>query len=78
MLFAFLLFVAAVGTLVGTQVADLLSQSDSYITDTVDFINDTFGTEIDAADVIDEFNDPERRACSSSSRRRATRPSSCR
>ena len=57
-LFAFLIFVAAVGTLVGTQVADLLSQSDAYITDTVDFVNDTFGTEIDAQDVIDEFNDP--------------------
>lgn len=55
---AFLIFVAAVGTLVGTQVADLLSESDKYITDTVDFINDTFGTEIDAQDVIDEFNDP--------------------
>ena len=41
---AFLLFVAAVGTLVGTQVADLLEESDRYITDTVDFINDTFGT----------------------------------
>jgi len=57
-LIAFLIFVAAVGTLVGTQVADLLSQSDAYITDTVDFLNDTFGTEIDARDVIDEFNDP--------------------
>ncbi len=58
-LFAFLLFVAAVGTLVGTQVADLLEESDRYITDTVDFINDTFGTDIDAAEVIDEFNDPD-------------------
>ena len=57
-LFAFLIFVAAVGTLVGTQVADLLSESDAYITDTVDFINDTFNTEIDAQNVIDEFNDP--------------------
>jgi predicted PurR-regulated permease PerM len=55
---AFLIFVVAVGTLVGTQVADLLSQSDAYITDTVDFINDTFNTSIDAEDVISEFNDP--------------------
>jgi predicted PurR-regulated permease PerM len=60
-LFAFLLFVAAVGTLVGTQVADLLDESDRYITETVDFINDTFGTEIDPAEVIDEFNDPDGR-----------------
>jgi predicted PurR-regulated permease PerM len=58
-LFAFLVFVAAVGTLVGTQVADLLDESDRYITDTVDFINDTFGSDIDAAEVLDEFNDPD-------------------
>ena len=60
-MFALLLFVAAVGTLVGTQVAELLEDSDSYITDTVDFLNDTFGTEIEAKDVIDEFNDPDGR-----------------
>ncbi len=53
-----LVFVGAIGTLVGTQVADLLSNSETYITDTVDFINDTFDTEIDAQDVIDQFNDP--------------------
>ena len=39
-----LVFVGAIGTLVGTQVADLLSNSETYITDTVDFINDTFDT----------------------------------
>jgi predicted PurR-regulated permease PerM len=55
---AFLVFVGAVGTLVGTQVADLLQQSDRYITDTVGFINDNFGTNIDPQDVIDEFEDP--------------------
>lgn len=57
--FAFLLFVGAVGTLVGTQIADLLSESEDYITDTVNWINDTFDTQIDPQDVIDEFNDPE-------------------
>jgi predicted PurR-regulated permease PerM len=57
-LFAFLIFAGAVGTLVGTQVAELLSESDAYITDTVKFINDTIGTEIDPQDVIFEFNDP--------------------
>jgi predicted PurR-regulated permease PerM len=57
-LFAFLIFAGAVGTLVGTQVAELLSESDAYITDTVKFINDTVGTEIDPQDVIFEFNDP--------------------
>jgi predicted PurR-regulated permease PerM len=38
-----------------------LSESDAYITDTVDFINDTFNTSIDAEDVINEFNDPDGR-----------------
>jgi predicted PurR-regulated permease PerM len=58
---AFLIFAGAVGTLVGTQVADLLSDSDVYITDTVNFLNDNFGTNIDPQDVIDEFNDPDGR-----------------
>jgi predicted PurR-regulated permease PerM len=60
-LIAFLVFTIAVGTLVGTQVAELLSQSDVYITDTVDFLNDTFGTQIDSQEVIDDFNDPDGR-----------------
>ncbi len=58
---AFLIFAGAVGTLVGTQVADLLSESDAYITDTVNFINDNFGTNVDPVDVIAEFNDPDGR-----------------
>jgi predicted PurR-regulated permease PerM len=60
-LMAFLIFAGAVGTLVGTQIADLLSESDAYITDTVNFLNDNFGTNIDPQDVIDEFNDPDGR-----------------
>ena len=40
-------FVAAIGTFVGTQAADLLQNSETYITDIVDNINDTFGTELD-------------------------------
>jgi predicted PurR-regulated permease PerM len=58
-LVSFLVFVGAIGTLVGTQIAELLSNSETYITDTVDFINDTFDTSIDPQDVIAEFNDPE-------------------
>jgi len=54
----FLVFVVAIGTLVGSQVADLLTNSEDYITDTVNTINDTFGTNIDAAEIIDDFNDP--------------------
>jgi predicted PurR-regulated permease PerM len=58
-LFLFAVFATAIGTLVGTQVAELLSNSEQYITDTVDVINDTFNTEIDAQEVIDDFNDPD-------------------
>jgi predicted PurR-regulated permease PerM len=58
-LLVLVVFVGAIGTLVGTQIAELLSNSETYITDTVDFINDTFDTSIDAQDVIDQFNDPE-------------------
>ena len=57
-LLAFLLFLVAIGTLVGGQIADLLSESNVYIVDTVTFLNDTFGTQIDAQAVIDEVNDP--------------------
>ena len=60
-LMAFLIFAGAVGTLVGTQIADLLAESDAYITDTVNFLNDNFGTNIDPQDVIKEFNDPDGR-----------------
>jgi predicted PurR-regulated permease PerM len=57
----FLLFLIAIGTLVGTQIADLLSESESYITESVDWINSTFGTQIDPQAVVDEFNDPDGR-----------------
>jgi predicted PurR-regulated permease PerM len=60
-LLAFLVFVVSVGTLLGTQIADLLSDSERYITDTVTWINDSFGTEIDPADVVSEFTDPDGR-----------------
>ncbi len=38
--------------------ADLLSNSEEYIRDTVKFLNDTFGANLDAQEVIDDFNDP--------------------
>jgi predicted PurR-regulated permease PerM len=57
-IFAFILFVVAIGTLVASQVADLLSNSEEYIRDTVKFLNDTFGANLDAQEVIDDFNDP--------------------
>lgn len=46
-----IVFVAAIGTLVATQVAELASNSEEYVDETVDFINDTFGTNIDASEV---------------------------
>lgn len=57
-LLMFLVFVIAIGTLVGSQVADLLQDSETYITDTVDTINDTFNTNLDAQEIVDDFNDP--------------------
>lgn len=51
-------FLGAMGTLIGTQIADLLSNSETYISDTVMRINDWFGTSIDAEQVISQFNDP--------------------
>src|SRR5690349_22560852 len=54
----FLVLIGAIGTLVGSQIADLLQDSDTYITDSVTTINDTFGSHLDAQEVIDDFNDP--------------------
>ena len=57
-LLTFLIFLTAVGTLVASQIADLLSNSETYVTRTVNFINDVFNTNIDPKDVITEINDP--------------------
>jgi predicted PurR-regulated permease PerM len=57
----FMAFLVAIGTLVGGQIADLLAESETYITDSVDWINSTFGTQIDPQAVVDEFNDPDGR-----------------
>ena len=51
-------FVAAIGTLVATQVAELASNSEQYVDDTVEFLNDTFGTNIDASEVNESISDP--------------------
>ena len=56
---AFTVFVVAMGTLVASQIAELLGDLERYVTRSVDFVNDTFGTEIDAAAVIAEINRPE-------------------
>ena len=46
-----ILFIGAIGTLVGSQVADVLTNSKTYVDDTVDFMNSTFNTHIDPAEV---------------------------
>jgi predicted PurR-regulated permease PerM len=51
-------FVGAVGTLVGQQTADLLSNSETYVNDTVKFLNDTIGTNIDPESVNERIRDP--------------------
>ena len=52
-------FVAAIGNLVAGQIVDLLQNSETYIRDTVDTINETFGAELDPQQVVDEFNRPD-------------------
>ena len=52
-------FLGAVGTLVGSQVADVLKNSEMYVNDTVDFVNDTFNANIDPAEVNKSIADQE-------------------
>lgn len=51
-------FIGAVGSLVGNQVADVLKNSESYVNDTVDFVNSTFSSNIDPAEVNASISDP--------------------
>ncbi|MGB8859693.1 MAG: AI-2E family transporter [Ilumatobacteraceae bacterium] len=58
-LVAFLVFIIAIGALVGQQIAELLGNSEKYVTRTVNFVNDNFGAHIDATQVIADINKPE-------------------
>jgi predicted PurR-regulated permease PerM len=51
-------FVAVMGALVADQAGELADNRDGYVTDVVAFINDNFGTSIDADEVIDSLDDP--------------------
>jgi predicted PurR-regulated permease PerM len=51
-------FVAAMGTIVAQQVADLLANSEQYVNDTVKIINDIGNTHIDPAEVNASISDP--------------------
>jgi predicted PurR-regulated permease PerM len=58
-LIAFLAFLVAIGALVGQQIADLLGNSEKYVNNTVNFLNDNFGTHISADKVVESINDPD-------------------
>jgi predicted PurR-regulated permease PerM len=52
-------FVVAIGSLVVRQIADLLGNSEKYVTRTVTWINGTFNTNVDPKDVNNSINDPD-------------------
>lgn len=52
-------FVVAIGSLVGQQIADLLSNSETYVNRSVSFLNRNFGTDINPGEVIASIKDPE-------------------
>ena len=54
---AFVVFIVAIGTLVGQQIAELLGNSEKYVNRTVNFLNDNFDTKINPARVIASIND---------------------
>ncbi|MSX93672.1 MAG: AI-2E family transporter, partial [Actinobacteria bacterium] len=54
----FLVFIVAIVTAVGQNIADLLGNSEKYVNNTVRFLNDNFHTKIDATKVIDSINNP--------------------
>ncbi len=56
---AFAALIGLVGSLVGSQVADVLRNSDRYVSESVDFLNGNFGTKIDPAEVNDSITDPD-------------------
>lgn len=53
------LLVTAIGTLVATQARDLVDNRATYVDETVAFLNDTFGTSIDAARWNEAIDDPD-------------------
>jgi len=56
---AVIVFIVAIGTLVATQVADLLQNSERYVNRTVNFLNDTFGAQINPDKVNESIQDPD-------------------
>lgn len=52
-------FVAVMGALVADQASELSNNRDRYVTDVVGFLNDTFGADLDAGEIIASIDDPE-------------------
>ncbi|MFZ8966841.1 MAG: AI-2E family transporter, partial [Ilumatobacteraceae bacterium] len=51
-------FVAVMGTLVADQANELSENRDQYVSDVVEFLNDNFGANLDAAEIIESIDDP--------------------
>jgi len=51
-------FVAVMGALIADQANELSSNRDGYVTEVVNFLNDNFGANLDAAEIITSIDDP--------------------
>jgi predicted PurR-regulated permease PerM len=51
-------FLALFATLVASQMADLLQNSEKYVNESVSFVNDTFNAKINPQEVNDKISDP--------------------
>ena len=51
-------FVGIMGALVADQASELSDNRDQYVVDVVGFLNDTFGTDLDSAEILDSLDDP--------------------
>lgn len=52
-------FVAVMGALIADQASELSDNRDAYVVDVVDFLNDTFGTDLDSAEILESIDDPQ-------------------
>ena len=52
-------FIAVMGALVADQANELTENRDDYVTDVVAFLNDNFGANLEAAEIIDSIDDPQ-------------------
>ena len=52
------LFIGVMGALVADQASELSDNRDQYVVDVVDFLNDTFGTDLNSVEILDSIDDP--------------------